>query len=93
MDRTSSVPMSVLRLFVDKGQGFDPEYCSSPILYYHQIIVVTRVFFVGQLHEGTPIKEHPGNLTIFCHESLKGFILTVTTVWNTVETGDIYSPF
>ena len=27
-------------------------------------------FFVGQLHKDVPIEEHPGNLTIFYHDTL-----------------------
>ena len=30
-----------------------------------------QFFFVGQLHKDVLIEEHPGNLTIFCHNALK----------------------
>ena len=43
MDRTSGVPMSVLCLLVDKGQGLRSGILSLTVLYYHQMNVESRV--------------------------------------------------
>ena len=43
VDRTSSMPMSVLRLKWIRVRDFDPEYCSSAVVYYHQMNVEMRV--------------------------------------------------
>ena len=61
MDRTSSVPSSVLRLYVDKGHGQPAVVAErSKALFYSVILNCLR----DQL--------------------------TVTTVWKTGDTGDIY---
>ena len=41
------------------------------------------IFFVGQLHEDVPTEEHPGNLTIFCRNTLtaKAYQLIHTTLY------------
>ena len=69
VDRTSSMLKSVLCLWWIRGRVFSLEYCSLPVLYYHQMNVETRVKKVLFL--------------------LINLMFTVTTVWNTGETGDI----
>ena len=34
------------------------------------LLLYIYIFFFGQLHEDVPTEEHPGNLTLFCHNAL-----------------------
>ena len=54
----------------------------SPTFFCSDKLFFLRIFFC-QLHKDAPIEEHPGNLTIFCHNTLTAtaYQLIYTTLY------------